>query len=140
MKIFTSEEVWWWVGLGVLFSAGLTWVALAAPAEVRTLWRLIAIGVGLVGLGFSIVAALRSGVRISVDEVAIVGSLRTTRIPRAWVDRFELQQRVPYIAEAVEVDGSRHSIWVIGIPMLNQDEKRGHFEWIVEQMNNALSH
>jgi hypothetical protein len=139
VKTFKSEEAWWWVGLGIFLFVGMTWVALGAPDDVETGWRLLVIVIGLLGLGFAVRAAVRSGVRISEDEVTIVGPLRTVRVPRGRVDHFELQQRLPYIAQAVEVDGTAHSIWVIGVPMRNQDEKRRHFEWIVEQMNAALS-
>jgi hypothetical protein len=139
VKKFKSEEAWWWVGLGFFFFVGMTWAALGAPDDVEAGWRLLGIAIGLIGLGFAVHAAVRSGVRITEDVVTIVGPLRTVRIPRARVDHFELQQRLPYIAQAVEVNGTTHSICVIGVPMRDQDEKRRHFEWIVEQMNAALS-
>jgi hypothetical protein len=137
MQTFNTEKPWW-LGVAAFMLIGSVWVALAAPDDVAIGWRLVAIGAG--GLIAALIgrAALRSGVRIERDEVFIVGPIRTVRIPRARVDHFELQAVPPFIAEAVEVDGTTHPIWGIAVPRKDLSDRR-RYEAMVERMNAALS-
>ena len=89
---------------------------------------------------FFVQGAVRWSARIGSREVVIVGPTKTVRIPRSRIDHFDLQQKLPGIAQAIEVDGTIHPIWAIAVPMKDLgSEKRQSYERMIAEMNAALS-
>jgi hypothetical protein len=129
-----------YICVGVFAAAMFIDLALVAPSDVETPFRILCIAIGVTIAGFLIQGAIRWSARIGSRDVVIVGPTRTVRIPRERVDHFELQERLPFIARAIEVDGTVHPIWAIAIPMKDLSAaKRQGYDRMIAEMNAALA-